>query len=261
MIEKMICWNFPHKTKINIYPVADVHLGSLLCNEREWKNFVKRIAAEEDSYIVLLGDLIDNSTRNSVGSPYDAALRPLEQKKLMEQYLTPLRDKILAITSGNHEARSMKDVDADLTEDIASKLDIEDRYRREICYVKISLGKRGDGATTSVFNLVLTHGAGGGSLTGASVNKNERFASIIENADVFIAAHTHKPAVTKPRRLVIDTRSGTVSERDVVVMTATSWLSYGGYAAAKMLLPSSSCNPQKLELSASEKNKKMQVVW
>ena len=262
VVDKCICWSFPAKDTIKIYPVGDVHLGAVQCNEAAWRQFIKAISDDPNAYVVLLGDLLDNSTRNSVGSPYDATMSPMEQKKAMCKYLDPIKDRILAMTTGNHEARTTKESDVDLTADIATKLDIEDRYRREICYVKIALGKRSDGSPQQTYNLVMTHGAGGGALTGSGINKNERFSAVIENVDIFVSGHTHKPAVTKPRRLMIDTRTGTVVERDTVVLTATSWLSYGGYAAAKMLQPSSSCNPQCLTLYAkSDKKRMMTVTW
>ena len=106
------------------------------------------------------------------------------------------------------------------------------------------------------------HGAGGGINTGGSVNKNERFASVIDNLDCLITGHTHKGAVTKPAKLVIDTRTNTVSVKPFTVVTIQSWLSYGGYAMQKMLLPAANAsadNGQKLLLNKTKKN--IKVVW
>ena len=262
VIDKLIDWDFRKKESIKIYPIGDVHLGSVQCNELAWRQFIQAVAGDPDAYVLLLGDLIDNSTKNSVASPFEAVMTPLEQKKAMSKYLEPIKDKILAITTGNHEARSSKESDVDLTEDIAIKLDIEDRYRKEICYVKVAVGERSDHRPQQTYIMVLTHGAGGGALTGSGINKAERFSAIIEGVDVFISGHTHKPAITKPRRLFIDTRTNSVIERDTVVLTASSWLSYGGYAAAKMLVPSSSCNPQCLTLYGKNDRKRlMTVTW
>jgi DNA polymerase II small subunit/DNA polymerase delta subunit B len=44
---------------IVIYPISDVHLGSLEHNRKEWKNFVEKIANEPNSYVILAGDLIN----------------------------------------------------------------------------------------------------------------------------------------------------------------------------------------------------------
>ena len=262
VIDKLINYSFMDRDTIKVYPIGDVHLGAVQCNESAWRQFVTSLANDPDAYIVLLGDLVDNATKNSVASLYDVVMSPMDQKKAMVKYLEPLRDKILAITTGNHEARSYKESGVDLTEDIAIKLDLENRYRREICYVKVGVGKRSDGWPQQCYNMVITHGAGGGSLTGAGINRTERFSSIIEGVDIFISGHSHKPAVTKPRRLVIDTRTNSVVERDTVVLTASSWLSYGGYAAAKMLVPSSSCNPQCLTLyGKTDKKRLMTVTW
>ena len=45
------------------------------------------------------------------------------------------------------------------------------------------------------------------------------------------------------------------------VVSMVSWLNYGGYAMRKMLLPAHVADPQKLKLSASKKNKKIEVIW
>ena len=98
---------------IKIYPVADVHFGAINHQTAEWSRFCNQISADEDAYIILDGDLINNNTRSSVGSPWDDTIRPRQQKKQMVEYLQPIREKILCITSGNHERRSMKDADDD----------------------------------------------------------------------------------------------------------------------------------------------------
>lgn len=51
---------------ITIYPISDVHLGAAEHMEREWNDFCEKIAAQENAYIILGGDLINNGTRSSV---------------------------------------------------------------------------------------------------------------------------------------------------------------------------------------------------
>ena len=243
---------------ITIYPISDVHLGSLECNQEEWEKFVNKIKSEANSYVILAGDLMNNATRSSVSDIFDDVLRPMEQKEKMVQYLEPIKDKIICAVSGNHERRSSKDADNDPMYDIMCKLNLEELYRKNIAFVKIQLGKHGH----ATYTFAVTHGAGGGINTGGSVNKIERFASVIDNLDCLITGHTHKGAVTKPAKLVIDTRTNTVSVKPFTVVTIQSWLSYGGYAMQKMLLPAANAsadNGQKLLLNKTKKN--IKVVW
>ena len=82
------------------------------------------------AFLILGGDLINNNTRSSVGSPWDDTVRPREQKRLMVEALEPIKDRILCCVSGNHERRSLKDADDDPPYDIMTKLDLEDVYRQ-----------------------------------------------------------------------------------------------------------------------------------
>lgn len=243
---------------ITIYPICDVHLGALEHNKEEWEKFVNKIQSEPNSYIILVGDLINNATRSSVSNVFDDIMRPMEQKDKMVQYLEPLKDKIICGVPGNHERRSGKDADNDPMYDIMCKLGLEELYRKNIAFVKIQLGKNGH----ATYTFAVAHGTGGGINTGGGVNKNERFASSIDNLDCLITGHTHKGVVTKPAKLVIDTRTNKVTVKPFTVITGQSWLSYGGYAMQMMLLPAANAsadNGQKLLLSKTKKN--IKVVW
>lgn len=233
---------------ITIFPVFDVHLGSPQCMEQRFIQFIKKVTETPNAYLVLGGDLIENGVRSSIGDAvFRQTMPPSQQKKEMANILAPARDRILCLTDGNHERRSGKDADDSPVYDIAAKLDLEHLYRPNIAFVKIQLGRDrnepggGDGVKRPTYVLVVTHGSGGGILTGASVNRNERFGYTIDGMDALIVGHTHKPVISQPGKVVIDPHNNKVSIRPFKVITATSWLEYGGYAAQKMLLPATHC--------------------
>ena len=89
-------------------------------------------------------------------------------------------------------------------------------------------------------------------LPGGVINRNERTAYAIEGIDALIVGHSHKPMMSQPGRIVVDSVRNKVSVVPFKVISATSWLSYGDYAAQKMLLPNSHCL-QKIILSAYKK--------
>lgn len=245
-----------------VIPVSDVHLGAIEHREREWQSFCKMIEETPNVYITLGGDLVNNSVRNSVANPFDEVYRPREQKKLMVEYLKPIKDRILCAVSGNHEARSTKEVDADITYDIMSKLDIEHLYRENVAFVKLALGERAtENKAETTHMLCVTHGAGGGIYTGATVNRNERFNQAIEGIDCLIVGHTHKGTVSKPQKIVVNSNSGKIDFKTTVVISSVAWLNYGGYAARKMLTPAETANPQRIILGGTSNNKKIEVRW
>lgn len=235
---QMIVHKFPDRPDITIVPLADVHIGSPECMEEEFIDFLGRVALTPNVYLALGGDLVDNATRNSVGSVFTQRYRPADQKKLIAKLLEPVRDQILVAVQGNHEARSMKDADDCPLYDIMCKLDIEHLYRENIAFVKIQMGNnRTHGESNPTYVLAVTHGSGGGALTGSAVNRNERFGYVLDGVDALITGHTHKPVVSSPGKIKVDPRQNTISVVPFKVITATSWLEYGGYAAKKMLLP------------------------
>ena len=258
----LIVHKFP--APITIYPIADIHYGAINHQKAEWDSFIRRIEKEENAYLILNGDLINNNTRSSVGSPFDDFVRPREQKMRMVEYLEPIKHKILCIVPGNHENRSLKDVDDDPTYDIACKLDIEDVYRRNAAFLKIGIGEhnKGQGRNTSpyaTYIFAVTHGSGGGIYTGATVNRNERWGNVIDGVDCVIVGHTHKGTITRPSKLVVDPRTNKVEIRNYLVVSCVAWQAYGEYALQKILLPSASAQPQRLLLEESDK--RISVVW
>ena len=62
---------------------------------------------------------------------------------------------------------------------------------------------------------------------------------MVDGADAIIVGHSHKPFVTQPAKIKIDTQNNRVGIKPFKVITSTSWLEYGGYAAQKMMLPAS----------------------
>lgn len=244
---ELIHFNFPGYDDVTIIPISDVHLGSPECMEQDFIAFIDTIKDKPNTYLILGGDLLDNGTKSGLTNPFRATMPPSVQKKEVANILKPVKDKILCMVCGNHERRSGKDADDDPCYDIAAILGIDERYRENIAFVNIQLGKhenagsRTDGYHRPSYTLVVTHGAGGGILTGGAVNRAERFGYVIDGMDALILGHTHKPYTTQPSKISIDVRNDKVSFKPFKVISMTSWLSYGGYAAQKMLLPTSHC--------------------
>ena len=242
--EEMITHQFHGGHDVTIVPISDVHFGAEECMEVEFRKFINSVACTENVYLTLGGDLIDNGTRNSVTNIFRATRSPHEQKKEMANILAEVRDRILCFVPGNHERRSNKDADDDPVYDIAAKLDLEHLYRDSIAFMAIETGVprtdsgyRINSQYRPIYTVVVTHGAGGGMLTGGSVNRTERFGQTMTCFDVLITGHTHKPYITYITKMTPNLRERTVRTEQVVNISGTSWLQYGGYAAQKMLTP------------------------
>ena len=254
--------NHSFDSDIVVYPVSDVHLGAMEHCEPQWQAFIKRVE-EENAYLILAGDLLNNAVRSAgFANPFDEAIRPRDAKRRMVEYLKPVKNRILCVVTGNHERRTYRDDDQDLTYDICTKLDIEDRYRENVAFMCVSLGKRpSEDKPKATYSFVVTHGTGGGIYTGAAVNRNERFGNVIDGLDCLVTGHVHKAFVTKPAKICFDTRNRTVRMKHYTVISCVSWLNYGGDAARAMMLPAQVCDPQKLKLIASKEGKQIITEW
>ena len=262
---ELIQHEIPGEDPIRIYPIADVHLGAAEHMEREWSQFCIDILEEPRSYVVLCGDLVNNALKNSVSNVYEETMRPREQKRVMTEMLMPIRERILCAVGGNHERRSLRDSDSDITRDIMCKLDIEERYRQDIAFCVVRTGVRTndkgnrttyDKRPSYVFSV--THGSGGGGMTGGGVNKFERFSYVLDGVDFLVVGHTHRPWVTQPAKIKVDARNNTITTVPFKVVSATSWLRYSGYPVQKMLLPTSHAK-QIITLSGHKKEIRVEM--
>ena len=245
---ELINHRFDHNRDITIIPIADVHLGSPQCMEQEFISFIDSIRKQPDTYVILGGDLIENVTRSSIGSPFHQVMPPSVQKREMANILKPIADRILCIVPGNHEARSERDADDCPCLDIACMLDLSHLYRENIAFLHLQLGEQTNRTGTRKasfqrhsYNLVVMHGSVGGIYTGSAVNKSENFGYIVDGMDALIVGHTHKPFTTQPGKILIDARNNQVSIKPFKVISMTSWLKYGGYAARGMMRPTTHC--------------------
>lgn len=229
-----------------------MHIGARECDLDGFSRFLKRIQADPDSYIVLCGDVINNGIRDSLTNVYEEVCPPSAQIDKAVELLQPVADRILGAVGGNHEARSRKAVDMDPMHTIMVRLGIGHLYRANMAFIRVILE---NGNTKSRHALLLVHGR--------TANKRRRFAYSVEGVDAIISGHTHDGLVEKPARLVFNSQN-VVSIQPLVSLTATSWLDYGGYAAAGLFEPKATGCPQCLELEYAATNNRqprIRVIW
>ena len=84
---------------------------------------------------------------------------------------------------------------------------------------------------------------------------------MIDGCDCLIVGHTHKGTVSKPSKIVIDSKNNTVTMKPYTVISCVSWLNYGGYAMRKMLLPAYAAEPQRIYIGTNEHKKNIEIRW
>ena len=239
---------------IKVWAISDVHIGAKEADIAGFKAFLEKVEADEDSYLVLCGDLINNGIRsaNCPTDIYEETMPPQAQIDFAAELLEPVKDRILGAVSGNHENRTKKAVDLDPTLAIMTLLRKQDLYRRHMAFIRITLKS---GGVRDIYSMLLVHGK--------SANKKRQFDYAVEGVDAVIAGHLHDGNIQKPSRIVF-TRANTVVIKSVVSLTGCSWLSYGGYASSNLYLPKTTSDPQALLLEYTGSNNKkgnIRVIW
>ena len=88
--------------KIELHTFADEHIGDEHCDLERLKNRIEYVANTPNAYCLLNGDIIDNATKTSIGDIYANEFNPMQQLEEAVRLFKPLKDKIIAITHGNH---------------------------------------------------------------------------------------------------------------------------------------------------------------
>ena len=110
--------------EVDLFPLADLHFGDALCNLADFRAFLSYIKEKDNRFIICAGDLINNNLLSSVGSPFDDIIKPGDQRRKIRKELQTVKDRILVMTGGNHEYRTKKSADIDITEEIADFLEV-----------------------------------------------------------------------------------------------------------------------------------------
>lgn len=214
---------------LNIYPLGDVHIGSKECDMELFKQWVEMVKNDPYGAVVIIGDMMNMGLKNSKSNVYEEVLNPQQQKEVCFEVLNPIANKILAACPGNHEYRAVKEVGTNPLYDVFCRMRIEDRYRENICFLKLTVGNVGKNPNT--YGLVLTHGK--------TKNKDEMWTYSVDGCDCFISGHTHlgtHQPLGKIRMDLSHNKVKTVGYQHIVVMP---FQNYGGYAVRNKYMPSS----------------------
>lgn len=226
-------------TSIKLLALSDFHIGDKLCNLKKIKAVLNEVKESSNTYIILNGDLINNSTAQSVGDTYEEELTPNEQINYLTELLRPIADRIICISSGNHEARTKKEVGIDLIEQVAYRLGIEDRYANGWWYIYLTLGFNEHYKDRPIlYTITGTHGYGGGRKNGGKINNLVEMSDKVI-ADLYIMGHTHTPIITRNTIFVPDYQHRSLVQKDKYYLMTNAFLEYGGYGEKYGFTPSS----------------------
>lgn len=242
---------------ITIIPIADVHIGDKLSNLKLFRETLKRIQEEPNTYTIINGDLCNMALKNSKSDVYSASLSPMQQVITMVDYLEPIKNKILVIGTGNHEDRTQKETNIDVMRLIARELGIEERYVDSWWYLYITLGQDNKKRPIT-YGITGTHGYGGGRKSGGKINRLEDMSQVVI-ADLYIMSHTHKPISTKGCIYIPYYQSKALSKQEMYYLMTNSFLESDNGYAEKMGFPPSNTSITEATLCSTKKKIKVSI--
>lgn len=235
---------------LEIHTFADEHIGDEHCDIKRLKERIEYVKNTPNAYCIMNGDILDNATKTSIGDTYTQELNPMQQLQYAMELFSPIKDKILCVSHGNHENRTYKE-GINLSFLMAKQLGLEDRYTPTSAVLFIRFGKdnkgkketNGSGNVRKIcYTMYVLHGSGGGRKEGAKAIRLADMANIIDT-DIYCHAHTHLPMVMKQGFHRIDTRNSDVALVDKLFVNTAANLHYGGYGEAGEFKPSSMKTP------------------
>lgn len=109
------------KGKFYIFPVSDLHLGHEKFNNEFFKFWDKTFReTSKNKCIYLLGDLIDNPS-SRMGA-FDSSMSTEDSVQQVIDLFRPHKKYVRFCATGNHERRTKKDFNLDVTKIIAERL-------------------------------------------------------------------------------------------------------------------------------------------
>jgi hypothetical protein len=161
--------------------LGDLHYGSPQFDQPRFLRMVKYCLTSR-TYVLLMGDLIEVGTKNSVGAGVYEQECPAEgQFEQMVEWLKPLAEAqlILGVHLGNHEERVYKDSGVNLGKAFARELGIT--YLGDACWSRFKVGRE-------YYSLYTLHGRTGSRFDGTALLAVERISTSFY-ADVVAMGH------------------------------------------------------------------------
>lgn len=232
---KPILFNTPREFEfIEIYPVHDMHYGSMQFDLHKWNQLHDLIMEKPNRYVIWVGDLMEFSIPfNKHSDVLTQMYTPHEQKQYITALFKEMGDRTIAVLDGNHEQRSFKMTGQMALYDCCAVAGIESKYRTAYAVMDIGVGEGSHRMKDRQLRYVgfATHKAKNLKSFGSS--------DALEGFDFFLSGHDHE-ATDHPRgKLVYDVHRRIVSFKSVECVNCGSFLTYGGYGALSGFRPKS----------------------
>jgi len=212
-------------SRINIYPIGDIHFGTAHCAEKAIKAKIKAIQAEPESRWIGMGDYGEFISTHDprfdgkcIASWVDANDIAGSEIDYMVDLFEPIKGQCIGLLMGNHEDAYRKHQDGDPMKHICTRLDLPNLGYS--AFVKLVF-ERAKSNEHHEFLGAVSHGSGGAITKGAKLNRLERFMDNF-NARWYCHGHVHD-ILTNSKSYIDLTAAGKIASRQKVGAMTGSW--------------------------------------
>jgi predicted MPP superfamily phosphohydrolase len=219
------------RNAVKLVVLSDIHIGERSSNTKLLKETINYVENTKDCYLILNGDIINNAILGSKSDIYEEMLNPREQLKMAIELLEPVKDKIILMSSGNHEYRTNKLTGNDPLDYVATKLGIEKYYADNSWFLILRFGNvKQIPNRKNIYTVYGTHGRSGGTSISSTVKALEKMADVVANADLYIHSHTHKFVNFSRPINIYNATANKIVKKDRMFVNTPSFVEYGGYS-------------------------------
>lgn len=236
---------------IDVVSLNDWHIGSSACNLDLVERTIEYIK-ETNARAIINGDLIENGTRNSVGSGvYEQILNPQEQIDYLIELLYPIKNNIDMATIGNHEERTNRDLGIDPMKIICDRLGIKYvGYRGVVTY---SINK-------NCYPIFAWHGAYSGKTIATIERRLKEMSNVVEDCSIYLIGHYHKKFHAQRKVNRVDPFNKKIRSDEVHFVCSSSTMNTAKYAEMMGMeeqIPAQAV----MKLSGKRREKKIEIDW
>jgi len=213
--------------EVYLVPFGDLHFGAKSCRVDLAKQVLDWIKENDNVAVILMGDLTDNVTKNSVGDIFEQRLTPEEQINGVIKLLRPIADKCIANIEGNHSRRTWKEAGISPDAFISAMLNIP--FFPEFAVIDLAL----NGYSVRVF---ATHGSTSATTDAGKLRAMQKTRDILLDADIVLYGHIH--SMIKHNDVIYRIRNGDLVRVHRLYVSTGGFLDYiGSYATIKNYKP------------------------
>lgn len=220
--------------KANLYILSDFHLGAKGFVEEALKNRVNEIKKDKDAVVIINGDLCDFIRAGDprfMMSEVDMRYLDFEQQYFgIKEILSPIKDKIIMVGTGNHDFSVKKYHGFDIPRMLSEAFDAF--HFEDIALLKIKVKKQ-------EYRVLVTHGSTGSATLGGAVNWLLKRANMLESTpDICAMGHVHRLDIVTDAKLRDDLTTTSVK---FLAMTGSYYKTYNesdsNYGSRKTYAP------------------------